>query len=68
MCIYVRIYAFHAKEELDINVSLRYYQISLFSSLKLGANKEFLPPPPPPNNEYLGMGMVDGKLLLMIRT
>lgn len=48
MCIYVRIYAFHAKEELDINVSLRYYQISLFSSLKLGANKEFLPPPPPP--------------------
>lgn len=65
MCIYVRIYAFHAKEELDINVSLRYYQISLFSSLKLGANKEF---PSPPPNEYLGMGMVDGKLLLMIRT
>lgn len=25
-------------------------------------------PPPPPTNEYLGMGMVDGKLLLMIRT
>lgn len=65
MCIYVRIYAFHVKEELDINVSLRYYQISLFSSLKLGANKEFLPPP---HNEYLGMGMEDGKLLLMIRT
>lgn len=60
MCIYVRIYAFHAKEELDINAV---FDIIRFHCLALIKNSS-----PPSHNEYLGMGMVDGKLLLMIRT
>lgn len=44
---------------------IRFHCLAL---LNLELIKNSSPSPPPPHNEYLGMGMVDGKLLLMIRT
>lgn len=43
------------------------FDIIRFHCLAL-LNLELIKNSPPPHNEYLGMGMVDGKLLLMIRT